>query len=248
MSENPGERPETTPAGQWVGITHWSAVLAARQPGSPRAAAAMEELCRGYWYPLYAYIRRRGYQVEEAQDLTQAFFAGMIENHWLKSADPQRGRFRSFLLGAMNHFLAKDWRHAHTLKRGGGKTFVSLDDTAERRYVSEPASDLTPEKIYERRWAWSLFERAVSRLREQYTAAGKGRLYDALKGFLADDVAEGDYARLGAELEMTPGAVRTAVHRLRERYRELVREEVAHTVADPAEVEDEIRSLLAALS
>ena len=247
MSENPQEQPVTTPAGQWVGSTHWSAVLAAGRPGSPQAAAAMEELCRSYWYPLYAYIRRRGYQVEEAQDLTQAFFAGIIENHWLKSADPQRGRFRSFLLGAMNHFLAKHWRQAHTLKRGGGKTFVSLDDTAEGRYALEAASDLTPEKIYERRWAWSLFERAVGRLREQYAAAGKAELYDALKGFLTEDVDEGDYARLAAELDMTSGAVTTAVHRLRDRCRELVREEVAHTVADPAEVEDEMRSLLAAL-
>jgi RNA polymerase sigma-70 factor (ECF subfamily) len=248
MSESPQEHPETTPAGHWVGSTHWSAVLAAGQPGSPRAAAAMEELCQTYWYPLYAYVRRRGFEVEDAQDLTQDFFAGMLENHWLKSADPKRGKFRSFLLGAMNHFLANDWRDARRLKRGGGKPLVSLDDTAERRYALDAASDLTPEKIYERRWAWSLFERAVRRLREQYAAAGKGRLYDALKGFLADDVADGDYARLAAELDMTPGAVTTAVHRLRDRYRELVREEVAHTVANPAEVEDEMRSLLAALS
>jgi DNA-directed RNA polymerase specialized sigma24 family protein len=248
MSENPREQAQATPAGQWVGSTHWSAVLEAGQPGSPRAAAAMEELCQTYWYPLYAYVRRRGYEVEAAKDLTQGFFAGMIENHWLKSADPQRGRFRSFLLGAMNHFLAKDWRDAHRLKRGGGKPLVSLDDTAERRYVSEAASDLTPEKVYEQRWAWSLFERAVSRLREQYAGTGKTKLYEALKGFLVDDVADGDYARLAAELDMTPGAVTTAAHRLRDRYRELVREEVAHTVADPAEVEDEIRSLLAALS
>ncbi len=248
MSENLQGHPERTPAGKWVGSTHWSAVLAAGQPGSPRAAAAMEELCRTYWYPLYAYIRRRGYQVEEAQDLTQEFFAEMLENHWLKSADPQRGRFRSFLLGAMNHFLAKDWRDAHRLKRGGSKPLVSLDDTAERRYVSEAACDLTPEKVYEQRWARSLFERGVSRLREQYAGAGKARLYDTLKDFLVDDVAAGDYARVAAQLDMTPGAAATAVHRLRDRYRELVREEVAHTVADPAEVEDEIRSLLAALS
>ena len=248
MSENSREQPETTPAGHWVGSTHWSAVLAAGQSGSPRAAAAMEELCQTYWYPLYAYVRRRGYAVEEAQDLTQEFFAEMLENHWLKSADPKRGKFRSFLLGAMNHFLANDWRRAQTLKRGGGKPLISLDDTAEQRYALDATTDLTPEKIYERRWAWSLFERAVSRLREQYTAAGKARLYDALKSFLAEDIDERDYTRLAAELEMTPGAVATAVHRLRDRYRELVREEVAHTVADPAEVEDEVRSLLAAMS
>jgi RNA polymerase sigma-70 factor (ECF subfamily) len=248
MRENLPDQPETTQAGQWVGSTHWSAVLAAGQPGSPRAAAAMEELCHTYWYPLYAYVRRRGYEVEEAQDLTQEFFAEMLENHWLKSADPKRGKFRSFLLGAMNHFLANDWRRAHTRKRGGGKPLISLDDTAERRYAVDATTDLTPEKIYERRWAWSLFERAVSRLREQYSAAGKAELYEALKSFLADDIDERDYTRLAAHLEMTHGAVATAVHRLRDRYRGLVREEVAHTVADPAEVEDEMRSLLAALS
>ncbi len=248
MSEQPFDELKTPRPDHWVGSTHWSAVLAAGQPGSRRAAAAIEELCRTYWYPLYAYIRRRGYEVEEAQDLTQEFFTEMLENHWLKSADPQRGKFRSFLLGAMNHFLANDWRRAHTLKRGGGKALISLDDTAERRYAADAATGLTPEKMYERRWAWSLFERAFSRLREQYAAAGKARLYDVLKGFLADDIDEGDYARLAGQLEMTHGAVGTAVHRLRDRYRELVREEVAHTVADPAEVEDEIRSLLAALS
>jgi RNA polymerase sigma-70 factor (ECF subfamily) len=196
---------------------------------------------------MYAYIRRRGYEVEEAQDLAQGFFAEMLENHWLKSADPKRGKFRSFLLGAMNHYLANDWRRAHTLKRGG-RTLISLDDTAEKRYALDPATDLTPEKIYERRWAWSLFERAVGRLREQYTAASQARLFSALKSFLADDIAEADYARLAVQLGMTHGAVATSVHRLRARYRELVLEEVAHTVADPAEVEDEMRSLLAALS
>ncbi len=247
MSDNPRNPEEATQQEHWFGSTHWSAVLAAGQPGSPRAAAAMEELCRSYWYPLYAYVRRRGYRVEEAQDLTQSFFAGMIENRWLKSADPQRGRFRSFLLGAMNHFLANDWRQAHALKRGGGKTLISLDDTAEGRYAVDAASGLTPEKIFERRWAWSLFERAVARLREHYIGGGKARLYDALKGYLADEVAEGEYARLAAELDMTSGAIATAVHRLRDRYRELVREEVAQTVADQAEIEDEIRSLLAAL-
>jgi DNA-directed RNA polymerase specialized sigma24 family protein len=234
--------------GHWAGSTHWSAVPAVGQRGSPGAAAAMEDLCRTYWYPLYAYVRRRGYEVEEAQDLTQEFFAKMIENHWLKSADSKRGKFRSFLFGAMSHFLANDWRRAHTLKRGGGRCVIYLDDTAERRYALNATTDLTPEKMYERRWAWSLFDRAVSRLREQYASDGKGRLYDALKGFLADDIVEGDYARLAAQLQMTHGAVATSVHRLRERYRELVREEVAHTVADPAETEDEMRSLLASLS
>lgn len=161
MKENSPEQPETMQTGHWAGSTHWSAVLAAGQPGSRRAAVAMEELCRTYWYPLYAYIRRRGYEVEEAQDLTQEFFTEMLENRRLKNVDPKRGKFRSFLLGAMNHFLANDWRRAHTLKRGGGKALISLDDTAERRYAVDASTGLSPEKMYERRWAWSLFERAM---------------------------------------------------------------------------------------
>jgi len=248
MSEHLPEQPQTPRPRNWVGSTHWSAVLAAGQPDSPRAAAAMEELCRTYWYPLYAYVRRRGYEVEEAQDLTQDFFVALLEHHWLKEANPKRGKFRSFLLGAMNHFLANEWRRSHTAKRGGGIALIPLDDTAERRYALEAITDLTPEKLYERRWAWSLFERGVNRLREHYTAAGKARLFDALKSFLAEDIREADYTRLAAQLGMTHAAVATAVHRLRERYREMVREEVAHTVADPAEIEDEVRSLLAALS
>jgi DNA-directed RNA polymerase specialized sigma24 family protein len=235
-------------AGNWVGSTHWSAVLAAGKDGSPKAAAAMEELCRTYWYPLYAWVRRRGYGIEEAQDLTQEFFARMLEYHWLESADPKRGKFRSFLLAAMNHFLANEWRHAHTIKRGGGRALISFDASAERRYALEATTDITPERIYERRWAWSLFDRAICRLRGEYAATGRGRLYEALKSLLADEVEEGDYRRLAAQLEMTQAAVATAVHRLRDRYRDLVREEIAHTVAGPAEVEDEMRSLLAALT
>ncbi len=231
----------------WVGTTHWSVVLAAGREASPRAATAMEELCRAYWYPLYAYVRRRGHTVEEAQDLTQDFFAHLIEKHWLAEADPGKGRFRTFLLTALNHFLANEWRHAHAAKRGGGRALMSLDGTAETRYALEPASDLTPEKIYERRWALSLFEQAMGRLRRHYAAEGKTRLYESLAPFLSSEAVEGDYARLGKELDMAPGAVATAVYRLRQQYREQVREEVAHTVNAPGEIEDEMRSLLAAL-
>jgi RNA polymerase sigma-70 factor (ECF subfamily) len=207
----------------------------------------MEELCRAYWYPLYAYVRRRGHGVEEAQDLTQEFFARLLEKHWVGEADPGRGRFRSFLLMAVNHFLANEWRRSQAAKRGGGQPVISLDATAEGRYAQETASTLTPEKLYQRRWALSLFDRALGRLRAEYAARGRTRLFACLKEFLSEESAEGDYARLGAELEMSPGAVAAAVHRLRQHYRELVREEVAHTVETPAEMEDEIRSLLAAL-
>ena len=233
---------------EWAGTTHWSAVLAAGQTDSPRAAAAMEELCRTYWYPIYAYVRRRGHGVEDAQDLTQTFFSRLIEKHWVADANPAKGRFRNFLLTALNHFLTNEWRNARAAKRGGGRSVISLDDTTESRYALEPASDLTPEKLYERRWALSLFDRALGHLREQYVAAGKTGLFDRLQKFLSSEASDGEYARLGAELEMSAGAMAAAVHRLRQHYRKLVREEVAQTVATPAEVEEEIRSLLAALS
>jgi RNA polymerase sigma factor (sigma-70 family) len=233
---------------QRFSTTHWSVVLAGGDGESPHAAAAMEELCRAYWYPLYAYVRRREHSVEEAQDLTQEFFARLIEKHWLAEADSSKGRFRTFLLTALNHFLAKEWRRSHAAKRGGGQVLISLDDTAEARYAQEPASNVTPEKLYERRWALSLFDRALGRLREQYVAAGKTSLYDHLKGFLSGEPGDGEYARLGLELDMSTGAVAAAVHRLRQHYRQLVREEVAHTVESPADVDDEVRWLLAALN
>ena len=207
----------------------------------------MEELCRTYWYPLYAYVRRLGHPVEEAQDLTQEFFARLIEKQWLADADRRKGRFRTFLLTALNHFLANEWRHSHAAKRGGGKRLISLDDTTEARYAQEPACHLTPEKIYDRRWAMSLFDRALRRLREEYVAADKTGLYDHLKEFLSAEARDGEYDRLGLELEMSAGAVAAAVHRLRQHYRQLVREEVTQTVETPADVDDEVRALLAAL-
>jgi RNA polymerase sigma-70 factor (ECF subfamily) len=228
--------------------THWSVVLAAARGASPQAKESLEKLCQTYWYPLYAYIRRRGYDVPEAQDLTQEFFAHLLEEHWLEHVDRSKGRFRSFLLAALNHLLANEWDRSHAAKRGGGRALVSLDATGESRYAREPACDLTPERLYERRWAMSLFERALDRLREQYQAAGKARQYDCLNEFLSKEAGDGEYLRAGAQLEMSTGAVSTAVHRLRQSYRALVREEVARTVASQAEVDDEVRSLLAALS
>lgn len=228
--------------------THWSVVLDAGQASSPQSAEALEWLCCTYWYPLYAYVRRRGYEVAEAQDLTQEFFARLLEKHWLGQADRTRGRFRSFLLGAMDHFLANEWRRAHAARRGGGKVLVSLDDTAERRYALEPAVALSPEKIYERRWALSLFEAALARLQQELHAVEKVELFQSLKDFLSAEPAEGDYSRIGEKFGMSAGAVASAVHRLRHRYRQLVLEEIARTVADPAEIENEMRSLLAALT
>ena len=227
--------------------THWSVVILAGQGTSPQAAESLEKLCRAYWFPLYAYVRRHGHKPEEAQDLTQEFFARLIEKHWVATADQGKGRFRSFLLMALDRFLANEWRSAHAAKRGGGCPVISLDDTAETRYALELATDLTPERTYERQWALSLFDQALARLRQEYAAAGKTRQYDALKEFLSNEPGEGDYARVGAHLQMSTGAVAAAVHRLRQHYRSLVREEIAHTVNSPDEVEDEMRSLLAAL-
>ncbi len=226
--------------------THWSVVLAAGQNDSPQAFKALEQLCRTYWYPLYAYVRKHGYKAPEAQDLTQEFFARLLRQNWVARADPAKGRFRSYLLSALTHFLLNEWRRSQAVRHGGGVAFLSLDDTAETWYALEPATDLTPEKIYERRWALCLFDRALQCLREQYTARGRAALYEALKGFLSTEANAADRARVGAQLGMTAGALATALHRFRSEYRECVRAEVAHTVSRPDQVEDELRALLAA--
>jgi len=239
----------TTGTSREFTATHWSVVLAAGQGDSPQAAAALEQLCRSYWYPLYAYVRRRGHGPEEAQDLTQEFFARLLERKDLAKADPARGRFRSFLLGTLNHFLHDEWRKAQAAKRGGGHPLLSLDDTeGEERYGREPASEVTPESLYERRWALTLFDRALARLREEWSAAGKGKQFEAFRQFLANEAGEGEYGATAVELEMTPQAVAVAVHRLRQRYGDLVREEIAHTVSNADELEAELRHLLAVLS
>jgi RNA polymerase sigma factor (sigma-70 family) len=246
MAES-NEQPAQATSGGWFQTTHWTVVLAAGGADSAQTSAALTGLCQTYWPSLYAYVRRLGHGQEEAKDLTQEFFARLLEKQWLAQADPARGRFRSFMLTAMNHFLTNEWRRGQAIKRGGGREIISLDDTAEKAYIAEPASDLTPEKLYERKWALRLFARALDRLREQYAVAGKGAVYHALKEFLSTEPQTGDYARVGAQLGMTNGAVSAAVHRLRHRYRELVREEVARTVNQPEDIEDEVRSLLAAL-
>lgn len=207
----------------------------------------MEQLCRTYWYPLYAYVRRRGHSVEEAQDLTQEFFARLIEKQWLTAADASKGRFRTFLLTAMNHFLAKEWRRTTAAKRGGNKKLISLDDTAEARYEKEAASDLPPDRLYERRWALSVFDQALRRLRQRYEGVDKACHYDCLKQFLSIQPDDGEYSIVGKELEMSPGAVAAAVHRLRQQYREVVRAEVAQTVESQEELEEEMRWLLQAV-
>ena len=222
-------------------------MLAAGHGSRPDAATALATLCETYWYPLYYYVRRRGYRAEEAQDLTQEFFARLLEKGYLKVADPDRGRFRSFLLASLNHFLANEWRRRIARKRGGGAPTSSLNaEAAETRYRQEPAHNLTPEKAYERRWALLLLEKALLKLRDEYTASGKSRVFERLSGCLggAEHVP---YEKAARELEMTEGAVKVAVHRLRKRCRAILRAEVAQTVADPAEVDEELQHLMAAV-
>jgi RNA polymerase sigma-70 factor (ECF subfamily) len=232
----------------WFVTTHWSVVLAAGDASSPRAQAALEALCRAYWYPLYAYVRRKGYGADVAQDLTQEFFARLLARNYLSVADRNKGKFRSFLLGSLEHFLARQWTKAHAQKRGGGKAALSLDGMdAENRYLLEPAHELTPEKIFDRRWATTLLDKAMSRLREECVADDKGNLFSKVESFLSGEKGEASYADIGAALKMSEGAIKVAVHRLRQRYGELVRAEIAQTVATPDQADEELRYLFAVL-
>ena len=224
--------------------THWSLVLAAADAGSPQASEALEQLCRTYWHPIYTYIRWRGHKPEEAQDLTQAFFAGLLEKESIRLADPARGRFRTFLLTALQHFLVDDWKRTQCLKRGGRAIQLPLEEViAKDPYTAEFTDRRTPEEAYEERWALTLLEEVLNRMREDYLRAGKARLFEVLQDFLWGREASTSYASLAQELAMTEGAVRVAVHRLREHYRERIWEEVAHIVGDPSEVEAELHYL-----
>jgi RNA polymerase sigma-70 factor (ECF subfamily) len=223
-------------------------VLAARQSTDTQASVAMDQLCRTYWYPLYAYVRRDGRSAPDAQDLTQEFFARLLEKDYLAQVERQKGKFRSFLLAALRHFMADQRDRARALKRGGGAEVLSLDaQEAEARYRLEPVDRLDAERIFERRWAMTLLDRALARLRDENVAAGKAQLFERLRSFVASesDVSCGEAA---AQLGLTESAVKSAVHRLRQRYREMVREEIAHTVADPTEIDDEIRYLITVMS
>jgi DNA-directed RNA polymerase specialized sigma24 family protein len=248
-----GMHPDTcqnAPEGRaWFTTTQWTVVLQAVDSGSPEAARALAELCGAYWYPIYAFVRRKGHAPHDAQDLTQEFFARLIEKNSVGSADRSKGRFRSFLLGALEHFLAKEWRDARRLKRGGGRALLSLDEeSAEARYRLEPADPATPERLFERRWALTLLEHSLERLGHECAAEGKGRLFEAVKGLLAGERTPGGYPVLARELGMSEGALMTAVHRLRKRYGNLLRDEIARTVSGPDEIEAELRQLFAALA
>lgn len=245
-SHGPGEG---SPAQAQVFVTtHWSVVLAATGADTTRAQAALEHLCRIYWYPIYHFVRRQGRSVHDAQDLTQEFFAQLLEKKWVAAADQSRGRFRSFLLMVLKRFLTVEWRRANAQKRAGDRYCLPLPlDTAETRYAREPASTSTAEEAFEKQWALTLLETVLGELRAEYEQDGKGRLFETLKPSLMGSRELQPYASLAAKLEMSEGAVKVAVHRLRERYRERLKSQIAQTVASPEDIAGEMRHLIRVL-
>jgi RNA polymerase sigma-70 factor (ECF subfamily) len=247
ITDHPTPKPAST--GGIFATTHWTVVLAAGRGDSPQAKVALEELCRTYWYPLYAYVRRHGHSREDAEDLTQGFFARLLEKNYLEGITNDKGKFRAFLLVALKRFLANEWDRANRQKRGGGVAPLSLDwQDAEARYQINPAHDLSPDKLYDRAWAVIVLERVITRLRDENNVDGKAGLYERLKPFLMLGKNEIPYPQAAATLKMSEGAVRVAVYRLRRRYRELLREEITQTLASPAQADEEMQSLFSALA
>ena len=239
--------PAQADAGRFA-ITRWSVVLRASRPGTPEAEEALELLCRTYWYPVYAYVRSRGHGQEDAQDLVQEFFARLLEKNWLAEIEPGGGKFRSFLLTAVKRFLANDYDHRRALKRGGGRTILSLDEEqSEGRYLREPATQETPESTFERRWALAVLEQALAELRLEVVKAGKAKEFESLGQFLSREAEPGEYGVIAGQLGMSPNAVAVAVHRLRQRYREVLRDCVANTLAEPSQIDEEVRQLISVL-
>ena len=227
--------------------TQWTLVVAAGDSQHPDSRAALEDLCQSYWYPLYAYLRRRGYAREEAEDVVQGFFTQLLDKKYLKAADRERGRFRSFLLTSLKNFAANEWDRKKAKKRGGATTTLSLDfETAEGRYHLEPANEQTPEQVFDRGWAVTQLRQALERVGAKSTGGESERRFELLKGYLTGDAQDVRYKDVADELDMSEGAVKVAVHRLRQRFGDVLRDEVARTLNDPADVDDEIRHLFAA--
>ena len=224
--------------------THWSVVLTA-QDESPAAHEALEKLCRTYWRPIYAFLRRQGFRPAEAEDITQGFFAQLLERRSLNAVRKEKGRLRSYLLGALKYFLADEQRRSMAIKRGKGQRLIPIEEMrADERIEMEPADPVTAEMIYERRWALTVLERVINRLKDEYRAAGNAALFDSLKQLLPDEPGAPSQAEIAARLGMTENAIRQAFYRFRQRYQSLLREEIAHTVATPADIEDELRHLI----
>ncbi len=233
----------------WFATTHWSVVLAAKDHGSASAGEALEKLCRTYWPPLYAFIRRKGHDESEAKDLTQEFFLKLIERDYLQHLRHQRGKFRSFMLTLLNHFLMEQHGRASTQKRGGGRSPVSLEQMAEEgSYLGEPVDHFSPDQVFERRWAQTVFQVALNRLRDEYIETGRGPFFNLLKDFQPREPGAPSYGEIGARFGMTEAAVKSAVQRMRQRHREILREEIAQTVSGPEEIDQEIRHLREVLS
>jgi RNA polymerase sigma factor (sigma-70 family) len=249
--KDPAPEPATLLRGEngVFATTRWSVVLAAGHSSAFGAQEALETLCRTYWYPLYVYVRGQGQSAHDAQDLTQEFFARLLQKKYLRLADSDRGKFRAFLLKSLKHFLVNEWEKARTQKRGGGQCAIPLDaEIAESRYAAEPVQALTMDQVYEKRWALTLIETVLAHLRGNYQASGRLAVFETLKGFIWRDQSACPYSELASQLGLTEGALKVAVHRLRGRYRELLRAEIAQTVASPAEVDEELQHLAAVLA
>lgn len=228
--------------------THWSVVLAAKRSDSPERMAALTALCQGYWYPLYAFVRRQGRDRQEAEDLTQEFFAQLLEKNSLAAVQPELGRFRSFLLASLKNFVANDWRRTHTARRGGEYPIISWDDQpGEDRYLREPTHDATPEKLFEQSWALTLIQTVLEQMKEEYADAGKSQLFESIHASLCEEEGAGTYAEIATKLNMTQGAVKMSVLRMRRRFVHLLRAEIAQTVPEVREVEEELRHLFTCL-
>jgi RNA polymerase sigma factor (sigma-70 family) len=235
--------------GEIFATTHWTVVLSAGSRRSPQSDRALEELCRTYWYPLYAYVRRRGYTREDAEDLTQAFFARLLEKNYLEGLNADRGRFRAFLLASLKHFLINEWKKSQRIKRGGDRTVLSLDwKSADTQYQLASTSEPGPDRAYDREWAVALLGKVIERLRAECKQQGHLKQFDELKIFLTAGKGVVSHAEAAAALQMDEGAVRTAVHRLRKRYRQLLRDEITHTLAEPLQVDEEMRALFGAFA
>ncbi len=229
--------------------TCWSVVLAAAGSDTTAAQDALSHLCKTYWYPLYAFVRRRGFSPHDAQDLTQEFFSRLLKGHWVAQADRRRGRFRSFLLSAMKHFLANEWHKANAIKRGAHLDLISMDDhDAEARFQLEPGTQVNPDALYDRGWALTLLRDVLARLEQEYSAEGKAAWMEAMRPALTAGRDAISYSEMACKLNTSENALRVAVHRLRQRYRQLIRVEVASTVASPEEVDEEMRYLFEVLA
>ena len=241
--------PDSSAPGDVFATTHWTVVLAAGKRSTPQSDLALEQLCRTYWFPLYAYVRRRGHTKEDAEDLTQAFFARFLARNYLAGLSAERGRFRAFLLASLKHFLINDWKKSHRQKRGGGEAPLSLDwETADTKFQVAATNEPSPDKAFDREWALALLARVIERLQKECEAGGRTKLFGQLKIFLTTGKDESAQSKAAKSLGMEEGSVRVAIHRLRKRYRQLLRDEIAQTLSDATDVDEEMRALFGAFS